>query len=253
MTDSELDQLLRASDPVAGLTAPAPPPFVEPSAGPRRNRWLPAVAAAAAVVGVVGLVVATTGPNGGTRAAGPDRTATPSATATTGTRPPASPPEGDRARKGLQAVIPPGYELGLGGLETWSPTETDGYLKAGEYNAYFSVNDGTAFGEVAVFFRVRMPAGDPCKITPKLFGPSKGANCRIVRTATGAEVAVTDNPNAPAGQPETEWALNRRPDGTVVLIGQSTRRSMSGFPTLSHQVWTTAQLAEATTSPAFKG
>jgi hypothetical protein len=238
MTDTELDRLLRSADPAARLTAPAPPPFQEEApVVPLRSRWLPAVGAAAAVAAVVGLAVVTTGSGRGTSAAGPDVTGRPTAT------PAASAQQPDLGRSVFAAVLadlPPGYRLTGGTWRVPAPTSSG---RTG-YQAHATVQDGTRSAVVEVTYQTRMPAADLCSIAAKLHG---AGTCRLVRTAAGRTVAVTDADPA-YGDPgaTTQWALYRHPDSSIVLVAQGSGSKEGQRP------WSAARLAGVATDPAFR-
>jgi hypothetical protein len=251
MSDTELDQLLRSADPAAQLTAPTPPPFRDEATvvplRPRRIRWLSAVAAAAAVVAVVGLAVVTLGSrDGGTRTAGPDPTGTPSTVAPTEGGP--LPVLAQRVEAALQADLPPGYQSSIVG---WVPSSVQR-----DYQAYIGVHPGAYTdekprAEVMVQHVTNVPAGDLCTISIKMY--VQASTCRVVRTPAGAAVALSDDdPAVHDPRPATQWALYQDPDGSVVLVVQAPRDETPGMRALGHNIWTAVRLAEVATDPALR-
>jgi hypothetical protein len=242
MIDTELDRLLRSADPAAGLSAPTPAPFREQVVPlrPRPNRWLPAAAAAAAVVAVVGLAVVTLGSkDGGTQAAGPGPTGAPASTATAA-------PGGltDSAKKVQAAVVanlPPGYQLSNSAWKV--PPPTSPRKNGREYDATFLVREGPRSAPVEIIFQTDMPPGDLCALASKFVG---AGTCRLVRTATGARVAVAEPGST------RQRALYRHPDGTIVLVAEGSGVVKLRGPSLTHPIWSAARLAEVATDPAFR-
>jgi hypothetical protein len=78
-------------------------------------------------------------------------------------------------------------------------------------------------------------------------------NCRLVRTAAGRAVALTD-PDPAYGWPgiTDHWALYQAPDGVVVLIAQGVGVEPGGRPRLEHLPWSRARLVEVAADPAFR-
>lgn len=247
MTDTDVDRLLRSADPAAHLTAPAPPPFREEAEvvqlRPRRSRWLPAASAAAAVAAVVGLAVVTTGSGGVTRAAGPDPTGTPTAVA----GPPPADPNYQQVQIALVRNLPPDFTLVIGDLK---PPRTSSGTTDREYVATWLVRYGSRTGTVKVTYETGLPPADLCRISEKL---RMAGSCRLVRTAAGKTVALTDADPA-YGYPgvTTQWALYQHPDGAIVLVAQGVGTEKGGEPWLGHQIWSAARLAEVATDPAFR-
>lgn len=241
MTDTDVDRLLRSADPAAHLTAPAPPPLREATVVPSRSHWLPAVGAAAAVAAVVGLAVATAGSGGGTPVAGPDATGTPTAAAQTT---PAD--RNQQVPTALMRNLPPDV-TGVVVSELTPPPTSPGRT-ADEYVGI--VQYGSRRGTVTVMYQTGLPSADPCRISEKL---RMAGSCRLVRTATGKTVALTDSDPA-YGYPgvTNQWALYQAPDGSVVLVAQGVGTEKGGEPRLGHQIWSAARLAEVATDPAFR-
>jgi hypothetical protein len=298
MTDADLDQLVRAADPAARLTAPPPGPLPDRtfSVPPHRpRRWLPAAAAAAAVVAVVALAVTTLGGSGsGNRTAGPGPAggkvlpapslgptgAAPDGggskapqrehTASAGTEHqraerllgtlqravPASftlprPTDGHAADTEQPAIGPDGTTMpatDYQAVRDEAPLDYTGY----EYHAWTIVSDGPRIGTVGARVWLGLAAGDLCAISSKVISSATGT-CRLVSTAAREQVAITDlNDPGRADDPrETQSAVYRHPDGTVVLVSQGPGVLNPATPRLAHQVWTVAQLAEVATGAAF--
>jgi hypothetical protein len=123
-----------------------------------------------------------------------------------------------------------------------------------EYDAWTIVSDGPRIGTVGVRVWVDVPPGDLCTIESKISYLT--GTCRLVTTPTGARVALTDfDPAANQGREdderETQWAVYRHPDGTVVLVSQGPGVLNAAIPRLRQQVWTPTQLAALATDPAF--
>lgn len=241
MTD--LDNLIRAADPAARLTAPAPPPaLLDEPVRASRARWLPAAAAAAAVAAVVGLAAAvgTTGSGDGVQAAGPD--------ATTVFRtspvpiPDTLPAPLQAAFRALQADLPPNFRVEVSGnRQPADPADRTGR----QYDIFAIVRAGSRSATVEVRYRTGLPPGDLCRISEKLAG---AGSCHVVTTATGARVAVTRATGSSIGQ----WALYRHRDGSVVLVTDGSDLVGRTGPQLTGPVWSPERLAEVAADPAFR-
>jgi hypothetical protein len=122
-----------------------------------------------------------------------------------------------------------------------------------EYDAWSTVTDGARVGTVGARVWLDMPPGDLCLIESKV--AYLAGTCRLVTTPNG-RVALTDvDPAANEGREdderETQWAVYRHPDGTVVLVSQGPGVLNAEIPRLRRQVWTPAQLAALATDPEF--
>jgi hypothetical protein len=255
------------------------------------RRWLPAAATAAAVVAVVALAVTTLGGSGsGNRTAGPSGgkvlpapSLGPTGAAAGGSKAPqrehtasagAEYQRAERLLGTLQGAVPAGFTL---------PRPTDGYAvdteqpaigpdgttmpatdyqavrdeaplgyTGYEYDAWTIVSDGPRIGTIGARVWLGLAAaGDLCAISFKII-PSATGTCRLVSTAAREQVAITDLDDPGRDDPrETQLAVYRHPDGTVVLVSQGPGVLNAATPRLAHQVWTVAQLAEVATGAAF--
>jgi hypothetical protein len=268
MTD--LDHLLRAADPAARLTAPAPgvPPLDRPvpARPPRRAvRWVPAVAAAAAVLLVVGAV--TTG-LGRDRSAGPAGTAITSSPAPPQvTAPAAATAAADQARArrvlaDLRAAVPRTFAVPTGKVrvDPHGPPEIAWDVQAlsfpaepvttMRYQVLQDVTAGRGIGQLTATVIPGVPAwtDDPCALFQRMhLGLYDG--CDQVVTPTGDRVAVGDwgRSEGPIG---VRFASHRRADGTFVLLTEA-RGILPGAPALAALPLTDGQLTALVTDPAF--
>jgi hypothetical protein len=284
MTD--LDDLLRAADPAAGLTPPEPgePPLDRPlSLRPSRRptRWLPAVAAAAAVLLVVGVVATGLGRD---RSAGPAGTvitsAPPSAPATSPpVSPSPSPPQvtaavtatsaADKARAqrllaDLRAAVRDRYGIPTGSLRAgYQGALTAAYdvqaqafpaepVTTTRYQVDQMVTAGREIGQLGAVVIPGVPAwtDDPCALFQRLdFGIYE--TCGVVTTTTGARVAVGGWAASPGRAVSAmRFAAYRGPDGTFVLLTES-RGTDPAVPALPTMPLTDVQLAALAADPAF--
>lgn len=284
---TELDDLLRAADPAAGLTPPEPgepsldrPPSLRPSRRPAR--WLPVVAAAAAVLLVVGVVATGLGRD---RSAGPAGTvitsAPPSAPATSPpvTSPSPSPPQvtaavtatsaADKARAqrvlaDLRAAVRDRYGIPTGNLRAgYQGALTPAYdvqtlafpaepVTTTRYQVDQMVTAGTGIGQVSATVIPGVPAwtDDPCALFQRM---DLGIydSCSVVTTPAGARVAVGGFAATPGRAVSAlRFASYRGPDGTLVFLTES-RGTDPAVPALPALPLTDAQLAALATDPAF--
>jgi hypothetical protein len=280
MTD--LDRLLRTADPAARLTAPAPgaPPLdrPRPARPPRRpTHWLPAVAAAIAVLLVVGVVATGLGRD---RSAGPAGTTITSAPAPA-TSPPVSPSPppphvtapvvataaADKARAqrvlaDLRDAVPapfaaPGqvrsgprgaleiaYEVRAFSLPA-DPVTTV------QYQVYQDVTAGDGIGQIWALVVPATPAfsDDPC-VQFQRMDQGLYDTCAVTVTPTGARVAVGGWALPGREVTSERFASSRSADGTFVFLMES-RGIDPALPALPTRPLTDAQLIAAVTDPAF--